>query len=158
MPGRKLDILLSGLCGRMERAEPPAVAYGEDPVAAAGMNKEYRLALKAAIAENTEPEVFRELKWTKAYYPALQDPSILREHGGWGLDSERVSERIKEVMFKDDQAATAKEKGDGIKPSTQHEGAEGGAAAAHFSPAELASLWESEFAPCGLQKPTRVSD
>ena len=104
MPGRKLDIRLSVPCGRMERAEPPAVIYGEDPEAAAGMNQEYRLAIKAAIAENTEPEVFRELKWTKAYYPALQDPSILRGLGGWGL--ERVSDRIKDVMFKDDQAAT----------------------------------------------------
>jgi hypothetical protein len=139
----------------MERAEPPAVVYGEDPVVAAAMNKEYRLALKAAIAENTEPEVFRELTWTKAYYPALQDPSILRGLGGWGL--ERVSDRIKDVMFKDDQAATAMERGDGIMPGIQREGAEGGAAPALFSPAELAALWESEFAPSGLQQPTRAS-
>ena len=71
---------LSGYCGRMERSEPPAVVYGEDPVVAAAMNQEYRQALKAAIAENTEPEVFQELRWTKAFYPALQDQSILRAH------------------------------------------------------------------------------
>ena len=38
----------------------------------------------------------------------------MKAHGGWGSRGPTVGDRTKEVMFRDDQAATAMEKGDGI--------------------------------------------